>query len=527
MKKATLVIAFSALLAAHAAFASDIYFIDKNHSSVGFRIRHLFTKVPGRFTDFSGQISFDEANPEQSTVEVTIKTASVNTDNDQRDKDLRSPNFFDVEKFPEMTFKSKSVKGTGQNTADVTGDLTMHGVTKEVVLKVEFTGKGKGAGPQGTIVPGRDATTMVTGWDATATVLRSDFGMAWNQTIENTRVVANDVKIEVHAEAESLLTPPALSPALMINTFEQNNGPHPGFRRIHAKGVGVSGYFESNGRGVALSKASVFLPGRVPIIGRFSLAPGQPYFADAPRAPRGMAILFKLPDGEEWRTAMLNIPVFIVNTPEGFYDQLLALASYPETGNPDPARMQAFLAKHPESAKARQLIRSYPASSGFANSTYNSLNAFRFINAKGEVVPVRWSMVPAQPFEPISTANPVQADKNYLFDALIASLHKNSLQWHLVITLGQPGDLTNDATLPWPPDRQQIDAGTLTIDHVESEDTSPARDINFDPLVLPNGIAASDDPLLSTRSAAYSVSFTRREGEHKDPSAVSPAETGQ
>ena len=163
MKKATLLIAFSALLTTHAAFANDIYFIDKNHSNMGFLIRHLFTKVPGRFTDFSGQISFDEANPEQSTVEVTIKTASVNTDNDLRDKDLRSPNFFDVEKFPEIKFRSKSVKGTGQNTAEVTGDLTMHGVTKEVVLKVEFTGKGKGAGPQGTIVPGRDSTTMVTG----------------------------------------------------------------------------------------------------------------------------------------------------------------------------------------------------------------------------------------------------------------------------------------------------------------------------------------------------------------------------
>jgi len=189
--------------------------------------------------------------------------------------------------------------------------------------------------------------------------------------------------------------------------------------------------------------------------------------------------------------------------------------------------MQAFLAKHPESAKARQLIRSLPVSSGFENSTYNSLNAFRFINAKGAAVPVRWSMVPAQPFKPISTADPGQADKNYLFDVLIANIHNNPLQWHLVIIVGQPGDLTNAATVPWPPDRQQIDVGTLTIDHVESDDTSPARDINFDPLVLPNGIAASDDPLLSTRSAAYSVSFTRREGEHKDPSAVSPAETGE
>src|SRR5271166_5725012 len=185
------------------------------------------------------------------------------------------------------------------------------------------------------------------------------------------------------AYAGGWLTPHNLSPASMINRFEQVNGLHPGFRRNHAKGVCFAGYFESNGRGVALSKASVFVPGRVPIIGRFSLAGGQPYVADAPHTPRGMAILFKLPEGEEWRTAMLNIPVFIVNTPQGFYDQLLASASYPAIGDPDPARMQAFLAKHPESAKARQLIRSYPVSSGFENSTYNSLNAFRFINAKG------------------------------------------------------------------------------------------------------------------------------------------------
>jgi catalase len=527
MKKATLLMASWAVLTAHAALASDIYFIDKNHSNMGFLIRHLFTKVPGRFTDFSGQISFDEANPEQSTVEVTIKTASVNTDNERRDKDLRSANFFDVEKFPEISFRSKSVKTTGQNTAEVRGDLTMHGVTKETVLKVELIGKGKGAGPQGTIVPGRDPTTMVTGWDATTIVQRSDFGMNWNQMIEGTRVVADEVQIELHVEAENLLTPHELSAALMINTLEQNNGPHPGFRRIHAKGVCVTGYFESNGRGAALSKASVFLPGRVPVIGRFSLAPGQPYIADAPQTQRGMAILFKLPDGEEWRTSMLNLPVFIVSTPQAFYDQLLAFSSYPAISDPDPTRLQAFLAKHPESAKARQLIRSQPVSSGFANSTYNSLNAFRFVNADGVVVPVRWSMVPAQPFEPISPADPGQADKNYLFDALIASIHNKPPQWHLIITVGQPGDPTNDATVPWPANRQQVDAGTLTIDSVESEDTSPARDINFDPLLLPNGIVASDDPLLNTRSTAYSESFTRREGEHKDPSAVSPAETGQ
>ncbi|HWY31921.1 MAG TPA: catalase family peroxidase, partial [Candidatus Acidoferrum sp.] len=293
------------------------------------------------------------------------------------------------------------------------------------------------------------------------------------------------------------------------------------------KGVGVSGYFESNGEGVALSKAVVFRSGRVPVIGRFALAGGQPYQADAAHTVRSMALLFKLPNGEEWRTGMNNIPVFPVNSAQGFYDLLLATTPDPATGKPDPAMLAAYMAKHPESAKAMQLIRGQPVSSGFEDSTFNSLNAFRFINDQGVATPVRWSMVPVQPFAPFSSAPPEKAGTNYLFDALIASVHARPLQWHLIITVGQPGDATSDATLPWPPDRQQVDVGTLTIDHIESEDTSSARDINFDPLVLPNGIAPSDDPLLSARSAAYARSFTRREGETKDPSAVSTAETGK
>jgi catalase len=327
------------------------------------------------------------------------------------------------------------------------------------------------------------------------------------------------------AYAGGWLMPGTLTPSSIINTFEKVGGLHPGFRRNHAKGVCISGYFDSNGRGVALSKAAIFPSGRVPVIGRFALAGGQPYVADAPHTVRSMAILFKLPDGEEWRTGMNNIPVFAVRTAQGFHDQLLASSPDPATGKPDPAKMKVFLASYPETAKAMQLIGNHPVSSGFDNSTYNSLDAFRFIDAAGAVTAVRWSMIPVQPFEPISTTDPAKVEKNYLFDALIAAIDSHPLQWHLVVTIGQPGDPTNDATIPWPPDRQQIDVGTLTIDHVESEDTSPARDINFDPLVLPDGIAASDDPLLSARSAAYSQSFTRREGEPKKPSAVSTGET--
>jgi polyisoprenoid-binding protein YceI len=158
---------------------------------MGFQVRHLFSKVPGKFDHFSGQIQFDEADLEKSSVEVKIKTGSIDTANEQRDKDLRSPNFFDATKYPEISFKSKSVKKTGDQTADITGDLTMHGVTKEVVLKAELLGKG--AGMEG---------KTVSGWEATTALKRSDYGLSWNKPIEGTQVVGDDVQIDLRVEAD-------------------------------------------------------------------------------------------------------------------------------------------------------------------------------------------------------------------------------------------------------------------------------------------------------------------------------------
>jgi catalase len=318
------------------------------------------------------------------------------------------------------------------------------------------------------------------------------------------------------------LTPNELTPARFTDGFEEVNGIHPGFRRNHAKGVGVSGFFESNGNGVRLSKAAVFRPGRVPVLGRFSFGGGQPHAADSPDAVRGLGLQFSLPDGEPWRTAMIQLPVFPFRTPEAFYEQLIASKRDPKTGQPDPAKMQAFLARHPETVEALKVIKSQAASSGFGDSTFHGLNAFRFINATGDSTPVRWILTPAQPLKPAIAAPPSQ-DKSFMFDALIAQIHRQPLQWYLIIIVGQPGDPTNDATLAWPAGREQVNVGTLTLDRVESDDTSAARDLNFDPLVLPAGIASSDDPILSARSAVYSQSYTRRAGEPKQPSAITPA----
>jgi catalase len=321
------------------------------------------------------------------------------------------------------------------------------------------------------------------------------------------------------------LSPGLLTPGRFADGFQEVFGVHPGFRRNHAKGLCVGGYFESNGQGARLSKASVFEPGRVAVTGRFSLAGGQPFAADGPAAVRGFGLRFEPRYGGQWRTAMVDIPVFAVGTPEGFYDQLLASKIDPATGKPDPAKMTAFLAAHPETVRAITIIKAKPFSSGFANATFNGLNVFRFTNAAGDTTPVRWSMVPVDAFAPEGPAD--AQDKNYLFDALIARLRRGPVQWHMIITIGQLGDRTDDATLPWPDTREHLDVGTLTLDNVAAEAPGNCRDINFDPLVLPDGIAPSDDPLLSARSAVYSQSFTRRAGETKEPSAVTPAEVGQ
>ena len=323
------------------------------------------------------------------------------------------------------------------------------------------------------------------------------------------------------AYAGGWLSPGALTPARIVDTFEQVNGPHAGFRRNHAKGVCFSGVFRSSGAAASLSKASVFKPGDRPFTGRFALAGGQPYAADATTTVRSMALRFQLPGGEEWRTGMNDIPVFPVNTAAAFRENMIASAPDPATGKPDPAKVAGFFAAHPESAKAVALIKARVVTSGFSNDTFNSLNAFRFRSDDGAVSPVRWAVSPLQTSGDGSVMTPVDG-KNGLFDALTKSVNVEGLRpsWRLIVTVGAPEDPTSDATRAWPAERRTVDAGTLTIDRIEGEADGTCRDVNFDPLILPAGIEPSDDPLLSARSAAYAHSFTRREGEPKSASAV-------
>ena len=172
-----------------ASAAVETYDIDSVHSSVAFMIRHFVSKVPGSFTKFAGTITVDRDNLANSSVTATIDVGSVSTANDARDKHLKSPDFFDAEKFTTITFKSKAWKATGEGTFDVTGDLTIHGVTKEVVLKTTSLG----------FAPGMRGAQLA-GFEATTTIKKSDFGVAGPAMLA--AAVGDDVAITIGVEAD-------------------------------------------------------------------------------------------------------------------------------------------------------------------------------------------------------------------------------------------------------------------------------------------------------------------------------------
>lgn len=190
MKLRTLAVA-ALLVTASSLFAAEPFAVDKVHSEATFQIRHMMSKVSGKFDDFSGKINIDRAKPAASSVEFTIKTASINTGNADRDKDLRGPNFFEVDKNPEITFKSTAIVETKKNVYAVTGDLTMHGVTKKITIPVESGGFGKD--PWG---------NERTGFSVTTTLNRKDYGINWNKAIDNGGVLlGDDVTININLEA--------------------------------------------------------------------------------------------------------------------------------------------------------------------------------------------------------------------------------------------------------------------------------------------------------------------------------------
>lgn len=171
--------------------ATTTFVVDKSHSEVLFTVRHLITKVRGHFRDFEGTIQMDEAQPDRSSVSVTIQAASIDTNEPNRDTHLKSPDFFDVEKTPTITFTSRSMAASGNQQFTVTGTLTMHGVSKDVTLPVSFQGFAKD--PWG---------NRRAGFEAEIVLNRKDFGLNWNAALEaGGFLVGDDVRVSLSVQA--------------------------------------------------------------------------------------------------------------------------------------------------------------------------------------------------------------------------------------------------------------------------------------------------------------------------------------
>jgi polyisoprenoid-binding protein YceI len=167
------------------------YVIDPSHSEVAFTVRHLVTKVRGRFSEFEGTIQFDPEHPDRSSVNFTVQTASVDTSAPDRDAHLRSADFFHIEKFPTMTFTSTTVTPASGDTFTVTGPLSIRGVVKEVTLPVSYLGTQKD--PWG---------NQKAGFETEVTLNRKDFGLTWNAALETGGfLVGDDVKVALTIQA--------------------------------------------------------------------------------------------------------------------------------------------------------------------------------------------------------------------------------------------------------------------------------------------------------------------------------------
>ena len=305
-------------------------------------------------------------------------------------------------------------------------------------------------------------------------------------------------------------SPERLTPRRLVAALAPPTGPALGHRRNHAKGICFTGVFEANGAGSELSRAQVFARGQYPVLGRFNLGTADPNAPDATVRIRGLGMSVSTPDGQEWRSAMVDPPVFPVSTPQGFYELLLASASK------DPNAMKNFLAAHPEFAPFGAWAKNAPWTGSYAEDRYNSLNSFVFVDNSGAEHVVRWSLLPAAQPVPISPDDLAKRGPDFLEREIAQRVASAPQRWTMVVTIANPDDPTADPSKAWPGDRRTVEIGTLVAQKIEAERDGACRDINFDPTVLPTGIQVSDDPFPAARSAAYARSYDLRTAEAKD-----------
>lgn len=305
-----------------------------------------------------------------------------------------------------------------------------------------------------------------------------------------------------------------VSPEKVISALENTFGVHPGERRNHIKGTCAAGTFVGLPAARPYTRSALFSGRPVPVVARFSLPGGNPHVSDTARTPRGLALEFKLVDGTRQHMTMLNTPIFGASSPQTFLDDIVAKQPRAETGRPDPERITAFHAGHADSRAQSEFLARHNPPPSWAHSSYFSIHTFKFVNQKSSTTLVRWRFVPKDGEVELSDAQLTSSPQQFLEAKLIERVRRGPIHWDMIVTIGEAGDAEDDPTILWPENRHEIKAGTLTIVSAQPQQGAACEKVNFDPLVMSDGIEPTNDPVLLFRSPAYAISFGKRLSGH-------------
>jgi catalase len=296
----------------------------------------------------------------------------------------------------------------------------------------------------------------------------------------------------------------------VVDALQDAYGLHRGQRRNHTKGVGALGTFVGNPEVREISRSGLFLGEQLDVVARFSIAGGDPMASDTEKSPRGLALEFRLPDGSLHHMTMLSTPMFFAAVPQTFLDKFIALTIDPATGKPDPAKFKQFEASHPDNVLQTKFLQENNPPPSYANCAFYGIHAFKFINAAGKTTIVKFRFVPQDGEKQLSDVQLKSMPRDFLEQALIERVGRGPANWDMIVTIGETGDPETNPTLLWPKNRREIKAGTLTLTSATPSNLAGSNEINFDPLIMTDGILPTDDPVLLFRSPSYATSHTRR-----------------
>lgn len=309
----------------------------------------------------------------------------------------------------------------------------------------------------------------------------------------------------------SMAAPDEVSADQVVSAIEGTFGVTPGERRNHTKGMCALGEFVGSPEAAGYSKSSLFSGKSIPVTARFSLAGGNAKAPDTAKSARGMALEFKLPDGLQHMT-MLNTPMFGAMEPKTFLDLMVAAKPDAATGKPDPEKIKAFKATHPDNLGQASFLAANNPPASYAASEFFGVHTFKFISKGNKTTLVRWHFVPQDGVKRLTDDELKTAPANFLEQTLIERSHQGPVRWDMMVVIGEPGDSVDNPTVLWPAGRKEFKAGTLTVFSASAQRGAPCEKINYDPLIMSDGIAPTNDPILLFRSPAYAVSFVKRLG---------------